>query len=57
MAMLMRPLETDSDYCRRRAAQERAAAAGAADERAARSHRDLAGRFEALAATGLISLA
>ena len=55
--MLMRPLETDSDYCRRRAAQERAAAAGAADERAARSHRDLAGRFEALAATGLISLA
>lgn len=41
--------ETESDYCRRRAAEERAAAAHAADERAAKSHRDLAAHFEGLA--------
>ena len=38
--------ETKQDYFRRRAAEERAAAADAADERAARSHRDLAEQFE-----------
>jgi hypothetical protein len=41
--------ETKQDYCRRRAAEERAAAAHAADERAAQSHRDLAQHFEELA--------
>ena len=49
MIAQMKSGETKQDYCRRRAAEERAAAAQAADERAAQSHRDLAEHFEELA--------
>jgi hypothetical protein len=49
MTARMKSGETKQEYCRRRAAEERAAAAHAADERAAQSHRDLAEYFEALA--------
>jgi hypothetical protein len=49
MAAMMNPGETNTDYCRRRAAEERAAAEHAADERAAQSHRDLARYFDELA--------
>jgi hypothetical protein len=38
-----------SDYFRRRAEEERAAAAKAGDERAAQSHRALAARYDAKA--------
>lgn len=44
----MNQTESNSDYCRRRAAEEREAAAQAKDERAARAHRDLAEHFEGL---------
>jgi len=38
-----------TDYFQRRAEEERAAAANAADERAAQSHRSLAARYDAKA--------
>jgi hypothetical protein len=41
-----------ADYFLRRAEEERAAAANASDERAARSHRSLAARYDAKAKGG-----
>jgi hypothetical protein len=49
MAFRMEQRENNREYCRRRAAEELAAANYAADERAAQSHRDLARHFEELA--------
>ena len=47
---LRRPPETDSAYYERRASEELARAAGRDDDLAASLHRDLAARFEQLAA-------
>jgi hypothetical protein len=47
--MCLAMTETELNYFHRRAAEERTAAANAADERAAQSHRDLAEHFEELA--------
>jgi len=49
----MEPAENNRHYFSRRADEERAAAAQAADARAAQSHRDLAARFDSLAKGGL----
>jgi hypothetical protein len=54
MIVLMTPPEDNRDYCRRRAAEERAAAAHAADDRAAQAHLDLARHFESLACHELV---